>query len=88
MFCTSCGKQNQENVMFCTYCGKALPQKSSPPPAIQPVIKVNPGPKRASAQKVRMPDNAMKAVITGISIVGLVVVVLLIYYPGVFPWNW
>ncbi len=88
MFCPSCGKQNQEDVTFCTYCGKALPQKSSPPPANQSAVGVIPGPKKASAKKVRMSDTAMKAIITGILIVGLVLVVLWIYYPGVFPWNW
>ena len=87
-FCPNCGKQNQDDVLFCKYCGKALPQKSSPLPVIQPVIQTNPSSQRVSATKGRISNNAKKAVITGILIVSLIIVVLLIYYPGIFPWNW
>ena len=88
MFCPSCGKQNQENVLFCAFCGKALPQKSSPIPVIQTIPQANPRPQRASVPKIRVSNNAKKGVITGILIAGLIIVVLLIYYPSVFPWNW
>lgn len=88
MFCPSCGKQNQDNVLFCAFCGKALPQKSSPLPIIQPIPQANPSPQKANAPKVRVSNTAKKAAITGILIIGLIIVVLLIYYPALFPWNW
>ena len=84
MFCPHCGKQNQDNVVFCAYCGKTMSQKDSSPPAIRAI----PGPKKASAPKVRISFTAIKAIVTGILIIGLIVAVLLIYYPGAFPWNW
>ena len=88
MFCPSCGKQNHENVLFCAFCGKAMPQKSSLGSGIQPSIATNSIPQKASARKIRLSYNAKKAIITGILIIGLIIVVLLIYYPGLFPWNW
>ena len=88
MFCPSCGKQNQDNVLFCKNCGKALPQKSSVPLDTQLVSQPNPSPKSADAPKITLSNNAIKAVITGVLIVLFVVVVFLIYYPSVLPWNW
>jgi uncharacterized membrane protein YvbJ len=84
MFCPSCGKQNQENTLFCSFCGKALPQTNSQPLKIQPNKQANPSSKRASAPKIRISYNEVKAIITSILIVGLILVVLLIYYPGIF----
>jgi uncharacterized membrane protein YvbJ len=88
MFCPYCGRQNQDNVVFCAYCGKALHQKSKSLPVNQTFVEAKPLLKRGSARKVRLSFTAIKAVVTGIFIVGLIIVVLQIYYPGVFPWNW
>ncbi len=74
--------------MFCTFCGKALPAKSSPVPSIQPALKAKSSSKKASAPKIRVSFTAIKAIITGLLVVGLVIVVLLIYYPNALPWNW
>jgi uncharacterized membrane protein YvbJ len=87
-FCPNCGKQNQDDVSFCKYCGKALPQKSSSLPVIQPIIQANPSSQETSAKKGRISNNGKKALITGILIVGLIIIVLLIYYPNIFPWKW
>jgi uncharacterized membrane protein YvbJ len=83
MFCPSCGRQNQNNATFCSFCGKALPQKNSTP-VVQPNMKADPSSKKASAPKIRISFNTIKAIITGLVIVGLFIVVLLIYYPGIF----
>ena len=88
MFCNSCGKQNKDNALFCDFCGKALPQKSSPMPGIQLVSQANQPPKKEQSPKIRISFTAIKAVITGIVIIGLVIVVLQIYYPSLLPWNW
>ena len=40
------------------------------------------------AQKAGLSYNAKRGIVTGVLIVGLVLVVLLIYYPSIFPWNW
>jgi uncharacterized membrane protein YvbJ len=89
MFCPSCGKQNKENVVFCASCGKALPQKSKPLPEAKPFVQANPSPspKPTTPKKTRISFTAIKAVITGLLIVGLVLVLLQLYYPGIFPWN-
>jgi uncharacterized membrane protein YvbJ len=87
MFCPSCGKQNPDNVIFCTSCGKALPQKSSVSPVIQPSTQTNLSPERVEPKKAKLSFNVVKAVITGVLIVALIVVILQIYYPGIFPWN-
>jgi uncharacterized membrane protein YvbJ len=83
MFCPSCGRQNQDNALFCSFCGKALPQKNSTP-VVQTNMKADRSLQKASASKIRISFNTVKAIITGAVIVGLVIVVLLIYYPGVF----
>lgn len=88
MFCPFCGRQIKDNSVFCAFCGKALPQKSSPLPIIQPIPQANPSPQKEYVPKARVSSTAKKAVITGILIVGLIIVVLLIYYPSIFPWNW
>jgi len=88
MFCPFCGRQNQNDVLFCTKCGKAMPKKNSLLPSIEPIVQPHSNPKTVSAPKVRVSHTAIKALITGVLIVGLIIVVLLIYYPGVFPWNW
>jgi uncharacterized membrane protein YvbJ len=87
MFCPSCGKQNPENVIFCISCGKALPQKSSVSPVIQSNTQANPSPERVEPKKGKFSFNVVKAAITGVLIVALIVVILQIYYPGIFPWN-
>ena len=48
--------------------------------------KANQRPKKTS--RVGLSYNAKRAIITGVLIVGVVLVVLLIYYPSVFHWNW
>jgi uncharacterized membrane protein YvbJ len=82
MICPSCGKQNKDHVLFCKHCGKALPQEGSQVSDVQPINQTNPHP-----QKVKVSNNAIKAVITVILIVVLIIVVLQICYPHVFPWN-
>ncbi|MGZ4851091.1 MAG: zinc-ribbon domain-containing protein [Candidatus Bathyarchaeia archaeon] len=88
MFCPSCGKQNQDNVVFCAHCGKALPQKSTSPHTIQLIPPANSSPQKTEKSKARLSSTAIKAIITGVLIVALVIIVLLIYYPGLLPWNW
>ena len=51
-----------------------------------PAIQVNQSPKKV--QKAGLSYNAKRGIVTGVLIVGLVLVVLLIYYPSIFPWNW
>ena len=79
MFCPFCGRQNREGTVFCEYCGKAM-QKSSPIPQLNQQSK--------KAPKARLSYNAKRAIVTGTLIVGLTIVILLIYYPSIFPWNW
>jgi uncharacterized membrane protein YvbJ len=86
MFCPFCGRQIEDNSLFCKYCGKAMPQKSPPIPA-QPLPQKNLNAQVPSARR-RLSNNTKKAIITGVLIVGLVIVVLLIYYPNIFPWHW
>lgn len=88
MFCNFCGKQNKDGVLFCEFCGKAMPQKSSSMPEAQRGPQANQNPVKANSPKSRISFTAIKAIITGVVIVGLVLVVLQIYYPGVLPWNW
>jgi uncharacterized membrane protein YvbJ len=78
MFCPFCGRQNKEGSLFCEYCGKAM-QKNAP------VSKLNQQTKKAPSAGLSY--NAKKGIITGVLLVGLVLVVLLIYYPSIFPWN-
>ncbi len=90
MFCPSCGKQNREDVSFCAFCGVVLP-KDNPPATSTPIsqphasFQQTPVPKPA---KARLSFNAVKAIVTGILIVGLIVAILQVYYPAVLPWNW
>ena len=39
------------------------------------------------APRAELSYNAKRAIITGAMLVGLVLVVLLIYYPSIFPWK-
>ncbi len=87
MFCPFCGKQIEDNALFCKYCGKAIPQKSSPLPVTQATSQTNAHNKTSSPRK-RISNNAKKGIVTGILIAGLIILVLLIYYPSIFPWNW
>lgn len=64
-----------------------MSQKNSPPLTIQSSVNADPGSKNASAKKARLSFTAIKGIVTAILIVGLVLVVLQIYYPGIFPWN-
>jgi uncharacterized membrane protein YvbJ len=88
MFCNFCGRQNKDDVLFCEFCGKAMTQKNSPIPEIQRAPQANQPPTKADSPKTRISFTAIKAVITGVVILGLVIVVLQIYYPGILPWNW
>lgn len=88
MFCPFCGKQNKDNVPFCAFCGKALPLKSSAPPATQPVVNVNPISQESSAPKRGLSYNAKRGIVTALLIAVVVIVILVIYYPSIFPWNW
>jgi uncharacterized membrane protein YvbJ len=87
MFCPFCDRQIKDNSLFCKYCGKALPQKSLPFPVTQQMPQINAQPQTSSPRK-RLSNNAKKGIVTGILIAGLIIVVLLIYYPSIFPWNW
>jgi uncharacterized membrane protein YvbJ len=84
MFCPFCNKQNKENVSFCAFCGKALPQKNSTSPVIQPVAKTNSIQQKSSSPKGRLSYNAKRGIVTGILITIIVIIVLVIYYPNVF----
>jgi uncharacterized membrane protein YvbJ len=86
MFCPFCERQIKDNSLFCKYCGKALPQKSLPFPLTQQIPQINAQPQ--TSPRKRLSNNAKKGIVTGILIVGLIIVVLLIYYPSIFPWNW
>jgi uncharacterized membrane protein YvbJ len=88
MFCSFCGRQNKEGTVFCEYCGKAMPQKNSPLPVTQSIPQANSPSQKANKPKVGLSYNAKRAIVTSTLIVGLVIVVLLIYYPSIFPWNW
>jgi len=77
MFCPYCGRQNEKEVVFCAFCGKVLPQKGLPPTAAQ-----------YATPKAGVSFTKIKAAVTVLLIVGLALVVVQIYYPGVFPWNW
>ncbi len=79
MFCPFCGRQNEDSTLFCVYCGKAMSQNT-------PLLEANQRPKKAP--KARLSNDAKKAIITGTLIVGFVLIVLLLYYPSIFPWNW
>jgi uncharacterized membrane protein YvbJ len=88
MFCPSCGKQNKDDVVFCAFCGKAIPQKKSSPPEIQPQVASTSTLGSVQVPRQRLSFRAKKAIITGIMVAALIIVILLIYYPKVFPWNW
>jgi uncharacterized membrane protein YvbJ len=88
MFCPYCGKQNKDTAVFCEFCGKALTQKTISQSSVQPIAPSNLNSKKASTPKAGLSYNAKRGIITGVLIVGLVLVVLLIYYPNIFPWNW
>jgi uncharacterized membrane protein YvbJ len=88
MFCPFCNKQNQEYGSFCEFCGKALPQKSSAAEAIQPVARVNLISQKASIPKARLSYDAKRGIVTDLLIVIIGIIVIVIYYPSVFPWKW
>jgi uncharacterized membrane protein YvbJ len=88
MFCPFCKKQNKDNVSFCAFCGKALPQKSSAPPATQPITKENPSPQKSSTPKRGLSYNAKRGIVTGLLIAIIVIVIIVVYYPTVLPWKW
>jgi uncharacterized membrane protein YvbJ len=88
MFCPFCGRQNKEDTVFCEYCGKALPQKNSPLPETRSIPQVNPSFQKADKPRFRLSYNAKRSIITGILIAVLVIVVLWIYNPSIFPWSW
>ena len=85
MFCPFCGRQNKDNAVFCWFCNKALPQKNSAASLNQTVSQLNSFPNKKPKNGVSF--NAIKALVTGVLIVGLVIVVLQFYYPSVLPWN-
>ncbi len=88
MFCNYCGRQNKDDVLFCEFCGKALSQKGSMITGRPLVTQANQDPYEVHSPKMRMSFTAMKALITGVLITGLVIVLLQIYYPSLLPWNW
>ena len=57
-------------------------------PETQHGPQANQNPVKGNSPKRRISFTAIKAIITGIVIVGLILVVLQIYYPGILPWNW
>jgi len=65
-----------------------MPQKNSQLLVNQPVSKANPSSQKAKNPKFELSYNAKRGIITGVGVVVLVLVVLLIYYPSLFPWNW
>ncbi len=87
MFCPYCGRQNQDDVAFCEFCGKALPKKGSPLVVAQDTASANPSPKKDFPSKARISFTTIKAVVTVLLIFGLILVIIQIYYPGLFSWN-
>ncbi len=93
MFCPNCGKNNKDNVAFCAFCGKALPEKNvasavvAPPPEVRPFVQTNSFAQERATDKTGVSRKAKTAVTVAL-IAALVIGVLLIYYPNVFPWNW
>jgi uncharacterized membrane protein YvbJ len=88
MFCPFCGKQNKDNVPFCAFCGKALPQKNPTPPVTQSITNSKQNPQESSAPKRGLSYNAKRGIVTGLLIAVVVIIIAVIYYPQVFPWNW
>jgi uncharacterized membrane protein YvbJ len=90
MFCPFCNRQIKDDTVFCPYCNRAVTQKSSIEKIIQPTFG-NPGKvnsKKSSARRIKPSNTAIRAVVTAVAIIVLVIVVLAIYYPGLLPWNW
>jgi uncharacterized membrane protein YvbJ len=88
MFCNFCGKQNRDDTLFCEFCGKAFPKKSLPLSRIQFVPQENQRLQKSYSPKSRISFTAIKALITLLMIVGLIIILFQIYYPGLLPWNW
>ena len=89
MFCPYCHRQNKDGAVFCNYCGKALPKQSSMESINQPVLQQSSDnqSQKTSKPKFRLSFNAVRAIITVVAIIILVLVVLQIYNPGLLPWN-
>jgi uncharacterized membrane protein YvbJ len=85
MFCPYCHRENKEGAVFCKYCGKALPKQSPNQPVLQQSVE-NQSPK-TSKPKFKLSFNAVRAIITVVAIIVLVLIVLQIYNPGLLPWN-
>ncbi len=85
MFCQFCGRQNNDAEVFCKFCGKALPSKNLSSSVTQPFVEAYPN-LQESSQKPRLSFNAKKGIVTGLLIVIVVLVALVIYYPGIFHW--
>jgi uncharacterized membrane protein YvbJ len=88
MFCNFCGKQNRDDTLFCEFCGKAFPKKSLPLSKSQFVPQENQQLQKSHSPKNRISFTAIKALITLLMIVGLIIILFQIYYPGLLPWNW
>jgi uncharacterized membrane protein YvbJ len=86
MFCPFCGRQNKDNAAFCVFCNRALPQKNSAAPINQTFSQVNDASQKE--QKSKISFNSLKAIVTGVLIVGMVILIIQLYYPSVLPWNW
>jgi hypothetical protein len=56
-------------------------------PSVHHAVEADTSAKKASSPKARLSFKVVKAIITVALIVGLVMVVIQLYYPGVFPWN-
>jgi uncharacterized membrane protein YvbJ len=89
MFCPYCHRQNKEGAVFCEYCGKALPKQSSMESVNQQVLQqsANNQSAKTSKPKFRLSFNAVRAIITVVAIIVLVLIVLQIYNPGLLPWS-
>jgi len=94
MFCPYCGKNNKEEAVFCEYCQKAIPKgtaQTTPQNVVvtqvqqqfaQPVIE------QKKPKKPLLSFTAIKGIITVLMLVGLVLIILWLYYPSMLPWNW
>ena len=66
-----------------------MPQKNSSVSEFQLVSQADQQPsKKVHSPKNKISFTAIKAIVTGIVIVGIIIVVLLIYYPGLLPLKW